>query len=80
MGLVGLTWWDPSDSVVWMGFRSSPQFQVKWEPWWSLPQQNPLGSVWSLNAQSQGCSVGSAGEEAAVRALLAGRLCPGRLP
>lgn len=36
MGQVCLSWWDPSGSIVWMRFGSSPQFQVEWEPWWPL--------------------------------------------
>lgn len=45
-----------------------------------LCHQSAPGTVRSPDPQTRGCSVGSAGEEEAVGALLAGRLCPSRLP
>lgn len=91
-GQVCLSFWDPSASCGWdlgrvlrMGFGSSSHsvpggvgaLGVSEAP---LSQQSPPGTVQSPDPQARGCSVGSAGEEEAVRALLAGRLCPSRLP
>lgn len=54
VGQVCLTWWDPSHGAMWLGFGSSSQFQVQWEPWWSLKHLYPTRTlqVWGVVTES----------------------------